>query len=333
MSGDPRDFYYHDPTYRYPNGHYDAPLLPFSSFTDFLQGPTTFDYNPLARAFDFSASSPEAFSSFNCGIPIYGEGVDEGFSSNGDDGCNNNSYQVNTVGNSSISSSSGEAGAEEDSSKGKKGEAGAEEDSGKGKKGAAQGEDGGETSSQKQDKSKKKVEKRPREPRFAFMTKSEVDHLEDGYRWRKYGQKAVKNSPYPRSYYRCTTQKCVVKKRVERSFQDPSVVITTYEGQHNHPLPSTLRGSVAGMLAHHHHSMMLSQPQPSILPPSFPTSEFMIQLPHSHFMNDNQVIDATATSASLYLPNSPSLHQQHQLHPDYGLLQDMLTSAFLKQEL
>lgn len=30
------------------------------------------------------------------------------------------------------------------------------------------------------------------------MTKSDVDHLEDGYRWRKYGQKAVKNSPYPR---------------------------------------------------------------------------------------------------------------------------------------
>jgi len=30
------------------------------------------------------------------------------------------------------------------------------------------------------------------------MTKSEIDHLEDGYRWRKYGQKAVKNSPFPR---------------------------------------------------------------------------------------------------------------------------------------
>jgi hypothetical protein len=40
-----------------------------------------------------------------------------------------------------------------------------------------------------------------RQPRFAFMTKSEVDHLEDGYRWRKYGQKAVKNSPYPRYAY------------------------------------------------------------------------------------------------------------------------------------
>lgn len=33
------------------------------------------------------------------------------------------------------------------------------------------------------------------------MTKSEIDHLEDGYRWRKYGQKAVKNSPYPRFYF------------------------------------------------------------------------------------------------------------------------------------
>lgn len=47
-------------------------------------------------------------------------------------------------------------------------------------------------------KPRKKGEKRKREPRFAFMTKSDIDNLEDGYRWRKYGQKAVKNSPYPR---------------------------------------------------------------------------------------------------------------------------------------
>jgi hypothetical protein len=47
-------------------------------------------------------------------------------------------------------------------------------------------------------KTKKTNQKKQREPRFAFMTKSEVDHLEDGYRWRKYGQKAVKNSPFPR---------------------------------------------------------------------------------------------------------------------------------------
>ncbi|KAK6937253.1 WRKY domain [Dillenia turbinata] len=90
-------------------------------------------------------------------------------------------------------------------------------------------------------KAKKTNQKKQREPRFAFMTKSEVDHLEDGYRWRKYGQKAVKNSSFPRSYYRCTTVACGVKKRVERSFNDPSVVVTTYEGQHTHPSPTMPR--------------------------------------------------------------------------------------------
>ncbi|KAK9021494.1 hypothetical protein V6N11_011481 [Hibiscus sabdariffa] len=79
------------------------------------------------------------------------------------------------------------------------------------------------------------------------MTKSEVDHLEDGYRWRKYGQKAVKNSPFPRSYYRCTNSKCLVKKRVERSSEDPTIVITTYEGQHCHHSVAFPRG---GLISH-----------------------------------------------------------------------------------
>ncbi|KAK6157903.1 hypothetical protein DH2020_012151 [Rehmannia glutinosa] len=83
-------------------------------------------------------------------------------------------------------------------------------------------------------KTKKKGQKRIRQQSFAFVTKSEIDNLEDGYRWRKYGQKAVKNSPFPRSYYRCTHSKCMVKKRIERSSEDPSVVITTYEGKHCH---------------------------------------------------------------------------------------------------
>ncbi|KAI7748205.1 hypothetical protein M8C21_002914 [Ambrosia artemisiifolia] len=96
-------------------------------------------------------------------------------------------------------------------------------------------------------KIKKKRPKRIRQQRFAFVTKSEIDHLEDGYRWRKYGQKAVKNSPFPRSYYRCTNSKCTVKKRVERSSTDPTTVITTYEGQHCHHTV----GFPRGLLSHH----------------------------------------------------------------------------------
>ncbi|KAI5345703.1 PREDICTED: probable WRKY mRNAion factor [Prunus dulcis] len=72
-------------------------------------------------------------------------------------------------------------------------------------------------------------------PRFAFQTRSADDILDDGYRWRKYGQKAVKNNLYPRSYYRCTQHTCNVKKQVQRLSKDTSIVVTTYEGTHNHP--------------------------------------------------------------------------------------------------
>lgn len=47
----------------------------------------------------------------------------------------------------------------------------------------------------------KKKEKKTRRPRYAFQTRSQVDILEDGYRWRKYGQKAVKNNKFPRYIY------------------------------------------------------------------------------------------------------------------------------------
>ncbi|XP_020538269.1 WRKY transcription factor 71 isoform X2 [Jatropha curcas] len=60
------------------------------------------------------------------------------------------------------------------------------------------GHGNGNDKSNKEVSKPKKKEKQQREQRFAFLTKSENDHLEDGYRWRKYGQKAVKNSPYPR---------------------------------------------------------------------------------------------------------------------------------------
>lgn len=88
-------------------------------------------------------------------------------------------------------------------------------------------------------KIRKKGPKRVREPRYAIQTRSDVEIMEDGYKWRKYGQKAVKNSPHPRSYYRCTNPKCPVRKRVERSAEDTGLVITTYEGTHTHVSPAT----------------------------------------------------------------------------------------------
>ena len=37
--------------------------------------------------------------------------------------------------------------------------------------------------------------------RIAFHTRSDDDVLDDGYRWRKYGQKSVKNNAHPRFFY------------------------------------------------------------------------------------------------------------------------------------
>ncbi|KAK6931289.1 WRKY domain [Dillenia turbinata] len=81
------------------------------------------------------------------------------------------------------------------------------------------------------------------EPRIIVQTTSKVDLLDDGYRWRKYGQKVVKGNPYPRSYYKCTSQGCTVRKHVERAAIDPKAVITTYEGKHNHEVPAARNSS------------------------------------------------------------------------------------------
>ncbi|KAK8923412.1 putative WRKY transcription factor 20 [Platanthera zijinensis] len=87
------------------------------------------------------------------------------------------------------------------------------------------------------------IAKNNREPRVVVQTVSEVDILDDGYRWRKYGQKVVKGNPNPRSYYKCTNPGCSVRKHVERASHDPKAVITTYEGKHNHDVPAAKSGA------------------------------------------------------------------------------------------
>ncbi|XP_028223092.1 probable WRKY transcription factor 33, partial [Glycine soja] len=76
-----------------------------------------------------------------------------------------------------------------------------------------------------------------KEPRVVVQTTSEIDILDDGYRWRKYGQKLVKGNPNPRSYYTCVALGCPVRKHVERVAHDMKAVITTYEGKHIHDVP------------------------------------------------------------------------------------------------
>ncbi|KAJ4887644.1 putative WRKY transcription factor 51 [Raphanus sativus] len=74
--------------------------------------------------------------------------------------------------------------------------------------------------------------------RVAIRTRSQIDVMDDGYKWRKYGKKSVKNNTNKRNYYKCSSEGCMVKKRVERDGENAAYVITTYEGVHNHESPS-----------------------------------------------------------------------------------------------
>ncbi|KAG0621640.1 hypothetical protein M758_3G036700 [Ceratodon purpureus] len=68
----------------------------------------------------------------------------------------------------------------------------------------------------------------------------------DDYSWRKYGQKPIKGSPHPRGYYKCSSIRgCPARKHVERSMEDPTMLIVTYEGEHNHPQSSSANGGLS----------------------------------------------------------------------------------------
>ncbi|XVE80735.1 hypothetical protein DITRI_Ditri15bG0004200 [Diplodiscus trichospermus] len=60
--------------------------------------------------------------------------------------------------------------------------------------------------------------------------------IDDGHAWRKYGQKAIHQANYPRSYYRCThkqDQNCPALKQVQQIEDDPPKFRTTYYGHHS----------------------------------------------------------------------------------------------------
>ncbi|KAK9743139.1 hypothetical protein RND81_03G219800 [Saponaria officinalis] len=88
--------------------------------------------------------------------------------------------------------------------------------------------------------------------------------LNDGFSWRKYGQKGIFGAKFPRGYYRCTykhTKSCKATKQVQQSDEDSSIYQVMYKGNHTcNPRPNNIQAQAQARTNY--------PPQPAESPPT-----------------------------------------------------------------
>ncbi|CAI8615694.1 unnamed protein product [Vicia faba] len=89
--------------------------------------------------------------------------------------------------------------------------------------------------------------------------------LDDDYSWRKYGQKDILGTKFPRAYYRCkhrNGQGCLATKQIQRSDEDPTTIEVTYRGRHTCSQPKISKKNFPSKLENKKlHNDQKNQPQ------------------------------------------------------------------------
>ncbi|KAI3835997.1 hypothetical protein MKX03_032892 [Papaver bracteatum] len=171
-----------------------------------------------------------------------------------------------------------------------------------------------------------------REPRVVVQTTSEVDILDDGYRWRKYGQKVVKGNPNPRSYYKCTNAGCTVRKHVERASHDLKSVITTYEGKHNHDVPAARNSSHVNSGLTNTGQTHIHRPEPTQIHENIGRFSGPASLNAFNLPGRQQLGPQSGYSFGINHPQGMQNHSMTSLVPGQGKLTGIGMHSYLEQQ-
>nr|QCV57303.1 WRKY transcription factor [Fagopyrum tataricum] len=144
-------------------------------------------------------------------------------------------------------------------------------------------------------------------------------NVNDGYSWRKYGQKTILGATFPRGYYRCShrsSRNCYATKQVQKSTEDPTLLQLVYKGHHTCGQPSASKNPPPV----HHGSVRVLKPdsQPVKLQQT-PQPQLMVKIEEPDTLDFDKILEefletAGETPASQwFVSGSPATSDSNQL--------------------